>query len=65
MQQLYARIKRSRKYYGQGEKNALFEVFIDTPENWEYVVIGGPGGRYRLADVNLFVVENGREMRIS
>lgn len=30
-----------------------------------YAVQGGPGGQYRLKDVNLFIVEDGREMRIS
>jgi len=28
-------------------------------------VQGGPGGQYRLSDVNLFVVDEGREVRIS
>jgi hypothetical protein len=64
-QQLYAKIKRSSKYYGQGERGALFEVFVEAGHAEAYVVQGGPGGQYRLSDVNLFVVEDGREMRIA
>lgn len=64
-QQLHAKIKRSSKYYGQGQLGALFPVFIDAQNKGEYVVQGGPGGQYRLTDVNLFVVDNGVELRIS
>ena len=67
-QQLYAKIKKTSKYYGQGEKGALFPVFIDAGRSGydaDYAVQGGPGGQYRLADVNLFVVADGRELRIA
>lgn len=67
-QQLYAKIKRSSKYYGQGKEGALFEVFVESSPSSSpevYVVQGGPGGQYRLKDVNLYVVEDGRAMRIS
>lgn len=64
-QQLYAKIKRSSKYYGQGERGALFEVFVEAGNPLGYVVQGGPGGQYRMSDVNLYVVADGREMRIS
>lgn len=66
-QQIYARIKPRSKYYGQGERDALFPVYIEALDFAEaYAVQGGPGGQYRLSDVNLFIVdENGREMRIS
>lgn len=64
-QQLYAKIKRTSKYYGQGEKGALFPVFVKAGYPEGYMVQGGPGGQYRLSDVNLYVVEEGREMRIS
>ena len=64
-QQLYAKIKRSSKYYGQGERGALFEVFVVAGNPAAYLVQGGPGGQYRLSDVNLFVVDEGREVRIS
>ena len=64
-QQLYAKIKRTSKYYGQGEKGGLFPVFVEAGYPEGYMVHGGPGGQYRLSDVNLYVVEDGREMRIS
>lgn len=64
-QQLYAKIKRSSKYYGQGKKGALFEVFVEAGHPEAYLVQGGPGGQYRLVDVNLYIVDEGREVRIS
>ena len=64
-QQLFAKIKRTSKYYGQTAIGALFPVFVEAGDAEGYVVQGGPGGHYRLRDVNLFVVEDGREMRIS
>jgi hypothetical protein len=64
-QQLYAQIKRSSKYYGQTVAKALFPVYVEARRG-EYVVQGGPGGQYRLADVNLFVAgEDGETQRIS
>jgi hypothetical protein len=63
-QQLYARIKRSSKYYGQGEKGALFEVYVEAIHPEAYLVHGAPGD-YRLRDVNLYIVEAGRELQIS
>ena len=64
-QQLYAKIKRTSKYYGQGERGALFPVYVEAGWAEGYVVQGGPGGQYRLKDVNLFIMDDGREMRIS
>lgn len=64
-QQIYAQIKRTSKYYGQTEPRALFAVHIAPQGHWEYIVRGGPGGGYRLSDVNLYVVEDGHEIRIS
>lgn len=29
-QQIYARIKRTSKYYGQGERGALFPVYVEA-----------------------------------
>lgn len=72
-QQLFAKIKKSSKYYDQNEWAKAdpqrwggfpFAVMVD-PAYGDYCVQGGPGGQYRLADVNLYVVENGRELRIS
>lgn len=72
-QQLFAKIKRSSKYYNQNEcaKEAPqqwgwpFRVTIVADEPSAYKVKGGPGGQYRLEDVNLYVVEDGCELRIA
>ena len=65
-QQLYAKIKRTSKYYGQGQPGGLFPVYVEALDYAEgYAVQGGPGGQYRLKDVNLFIVDDGREMRIA
>jgi hypothetical protein len=53
-QKLLARIRPSSKYYGQGDDGALFAVCIGPAG--EYRVLGGPGGQYRLSDVDLFAV---------
>lgn len=71
MQQIYAKIKKSSKYYFQNdwarnEGSFPFPVsIIPEPTIPEYCVLGGPGGRYRLADVQLFVVQDGRELKIT
>lgn len=64
-QQIYARIKRSSRYYGQGDRGELFDVMIKAAGGDEYVVHGGPGGRYRLRDVNLFVGTGEKQVRIA
>ena len=53
-QKLMARIRPSSKYHGQGEEGALFAVCIGP--SGDYSVFGGPGGQYRLSDVDLFAV---------
>ena len=68
MQQLYAKIKRSSKYYYQNdmarrEGNFPFPVTIKAISD-EYKVSGGPGGTYRLSDVNLFIRDEHGEVRI-
>lgn len=74
MQQLYAKIKRSSKYYSEQMPMAKkdpglwgwpFEVSIEYQTFGDHVVQGGPGGQYRLCDVNLFVIDDGKELRIS
>lgn len=52
---LWAEIRRSSKYAGQADEGEKFPVFIgpDGPRG-QYVVKGGPGGQYRLADVLLY-----------
>lgn len=51
-QQLFARIRPSSKYFGQGKEGELFSAVITADA--QYQVQGGPGGCYRLADVDLF-----------
>jgi hypothetical protein len=70
-QQLYAKIKRSSKYEYQNkvaQENGYglpFEVDIDSDKGG-YVVKGGPGGQYQLADVQLFVkCDDGTDLRIA
>ena len=53
-QKLLARIRSTSKYFGQGDEGALFPVCIGPAG--EYCVLGGPGGQYRLLDVDLFAV---------
>lgn len=51
-QKLLARIRPTSKYFGQGDEGTLFPVCIGPAG--EYCVLGGPGGQYRLSDVDLF-----------
>lgn len=54
-QLLFARIRPSSKYYGkQGKEGELFPIAIQPGR--DYNVSGGPGGQYRLTDVDLFAV---------
>lgn len=53
-QRLRARIRPSSKYFGQGDEGGLFPVAVASAD--EYCVVGGPGGKYRLRDVDLFAV---------
>ena len=73
-QQLYAKIKRSSKYEYQNQTakdngfGLPFEVDVAPAfaTSKSYVVHGGPGGQYRLADVNLFVkCDDGSYLRIA
>jgi hypothetical protein len=52
-QRLLARIRPTSKYFGQGTEGGLFPVAV---AQGEYAIVGGPGGKYRLADVDLFAV---------
>jgi hypothetical protein len=56
---LAARIKKTSKYYGQAgpgrDEEEGFPVFIST-DALGYVVQGGPGGQYRLDDVELWAL---------
>ena len=65
---LVASIKSTSRYYGQGTKGARFPVFIqawDESSAQPYFVRGGPGGQYRLVDVNLFAVVGDTEVQLT
>lgn len=62
-QQLYAHLKKSSEYAHQTEK--LFMVRVGKAPYDDYVVHGGPGGVYRLRDVNFYVIEDGKQYRLS
>lgn len=69
-QQLYAEIKKSSKYAGQADlcrSNGYgypFKVRIVHDGGGDYCVKGGVGGQYRLADVNLYVIEDDKKVRV-
>lgn len=68
-QQLFAEIKKSSKYAHQAEwaksqGQYPFPVQVVDDHGGMYCVVGGPGGQYRLADVNLYVIENGKKLRV-
>lgn len=60
---LFAEIREDSKYVGQTKAGQHFPVFISN--RGEYLVQGGPGGQYRLRDVNLFVEVQGVHVQIS
>ena len=63
-QQLYAKIRSTSEYAHQNPGGEPFPVRL-MPVFGAYAVQGGPGGQYRLTDVELFVIENGVELKIS
>lgn len=69
-QRLYAEIKKSSKYASQADlcrSNGYgypFKVRIVHDGGGDYVVKGGVGGQYRLADVNLYVIEGDKKIRV-
>lgn len=74
--QLYAKIKKSSKYFNQNRLAEMhgefpFPVTIDPDKCYDragddYPVQGGPGGQYRFADVNLFIKRSdGHPVKIS
>ena len=63
-QQLFAKVKKSSEYAHQRTGNEPFPVRL-MPAFGAYLVQGGPGGQYRLSDVDLYVVEGGVELKIT
>ncbi|GLO54797.1 hypothetical protein PPUJ20066_08330 [Pseudomonas putida] len=62
-QQLYALIKKNSEYAHQ--TNKLFPVLVGKPPYDDFIVHGGPGGLYRLRDVDFYVIEDGKQYRLS
>lgn len=71
-QQIYAKIKQRSVWYAQ-KKYCIadpligwpFPVKINPSAKQGHYIEGGFGGCYRLSDVNLFVIEDGKELRIA
>lgn len=68
-QQLYAEIKKSSKYahqatWAKSQGQYPFPVRVVDDNGGLYCVAGGPGSAYRLADVNLYVIEGGKKVRV-
>lgn len=58
-QQLYAQLKKTSEYAHQTDE--VFAVRVAKAPFDDYVIQGGPGGLYRLRDVDLFVLEDGKQ----
>ena len=69
-QQLYAKVRSDSKYAHQNEWAKRdparwgWPFLVRIEGGYEYQVKGGPG-QYRLADVDLYVIEDGVEVKIS
>ena len=61
-QQIHARIKKRSEYAHQGDQ--LFPVVVGKPPYGDFVVHGGIGGVYRLRDVDLYVIDDGKQYRL-
>ena len=67
-QQLYAKIKKSSKYYGQNDwakEKGTFPFPVEIYGYPEGYCVKGNDNQYRLRDVNLFVIEDGVEIKLS
>lgn len=65
-QRLYAEIEETSRYAYQRNFATWptpFPIEIQ-PDDFGYVVQGGPGGAYRLEDVQLFVIDGEKKIRI-
>ncbi|ACB28234.1 hypothetical protein [Methylobacterium radiotolerans] len=58
--QLFAKIKKSSKFYHQNawaKAQGRFPFPVEVQQDaLGYVIKGGPGGQYRVRDVNLFAI---------
>jgi hypothetical protein len=67
-QQLYAKIKKSSKYYNQNnwaKENGEFPFPVEIHGHALGYCVHGNGNQYRLRDVSLFVIEDGTEIKLS
>lgn len=66
---LVAEINNSSKYFGQSNfrhrVGARFPVVVIDDSPCDYVLRGGPGGRYRLVDVTLFAVVGSTHVKLT
>lgn len=69
--QLFAELKESGRYFHQvsmcrnGPCGYPFRVHISADDGMDgYIVKGGVGGRYRLEDVELYVMDGGEKIRV-
>lgn len=61
-QQIHARIKKNSEYSHQSDQ--LFPVVVGKPPYDNFVVHGGIGGVYRMRDVDLYVIDDGKQYRL-
>ncbi len=57
--QVYANIRKSSEYFSSQSQPKPFPISLSHDFDG-YVIQGGPGGRYRLRDVDLYVFEHGK-----
>lgn len=68
--QLFAEIKKSSKYAHQADwcRNSPcgypFRVRIEVDSLDDFIVKGGVGGRYRISDLNLYLMDGGKKIRV-
>lgn len=71
--QLYAKIKKSSKYFYQNKMaqesgHGLpfpVEIARDYSDGGGYVVKGGPGGQYTAKDVHLYAIDGTVQIKLS
>lgn len=68
MTQLFAKIKKSSRFFSQNilaKRDGQFPFpVVLQPDRDGYVVKGGPGANYKIADVEFYAVIDGKEVRI-
>ncbi len=63
--QLFARIKKSSKYFGQTESGALFKVTLTSGYSELSHSVSGNGNDYRYTDLDFFMIFNGIKIKIN